>query len=306
MKQYYPTVGLGTLCGLFGKSRQAFYDHDQRSGDEQFHEALVMARVRQLRESLPGIGGLKLYGILKQDTLLQQALPGRDGFYALLSEHGLLIKRRKRYVRTTDSNHPYRKWPDLVKGMEVKATGQLWVSDITYLSTTKGFVYLSLITDACSRKIVGYHLSRYLRAQGCIIALNKAIGQLKGSKETGTLIHHSDRGIQYCCEPYVTILQQNNICISMTQSGSPYDNALAERVNGILKHEAGLGKTFKDYAEALAAVSTAIDAYNRLRPHMGVGNLTPEQAHKTGQPPPKTWKKRKYKQKTYDKKEQTV
>lgn len=156
--------------------------------------------------------------------------------------------------------------------MQITAPEQLWVSDITYLRTSDRFIYLSLITDAYSRKIVGHHLSQQLKAQGCLIALNKAIS----SRTTnGDLIHHSDRGIQYCCEPYVSLLQQNSIAISMTQSGSPYDNAVAERVNGILKTELELDRTFKTYSDAVAVVHQAIDAYNRIRPHMSISNLTP-------------------------------
>ncbi|MDE3235017.1 MAG: IS3 family transposase [Bacteroidota bacterium] len=195
---------------------------------------------------------------------------------------------------TTNSNHPYYKWPNLTdNNLIVTAIEQLWVSDITYLRTENDFVYLSLITDAYSRKIMGHHVSQSLKASGCIIALNKAVSGLSGEKENRTLIHHSDRGIQYCCEPYVTMLQKNNIAISMTQSGSPYDNAIAERVNGILKYHLGLNKVFKNYAEALAAVCSAVDTYNCLRPHMSVSNLTPQMAHLTKEPLIKKWKNKK-------------
>ncbi|MGH2565835.1 MAG: transposase, partial [Ginsengibacter sp.] len=223
MKQFFPSTGLGKLCGLFGKTRQAFYDQSWRSSDEQFHEAFIIDKVKAVRQNIQGIGGLQLHGMLKEQLQLHNIHIGRDSFYDLLRKHNLLIKIRKRYVITTNSNHPYYKWPDLTGNIIVTAIEQLWVCDITYLRTENGFVYLSLITDAYSRKVIGYHVSQYLRAMGCIIALNKAISCLSIQKEKRKLIHHSDRGIQYCCEAYVAILQDNNINISMTQTGSPYD-----------------------------------------------------------------------------------
>jgi transposase InsO family protein len=295
MKQYYPSAGLGKLCGLFGKTRQAFYDMSWHSSDEQIQEAFIIDKVKSIRQTIKGIGGLQLHGMLKEELQLYNITIGRDSFYELLRKHNLLIKRKKRYAVTTNSNHPYYKWPDLTANVMLTGIEQLWVSDITYLRTENGFVYLSLITDAYSRKIVGYHVSQHLKAQGCIIALSKAITSLSPSvKEKRKLIHHSDRGIQYCCEPYVTILQNNNISISMTQTGSPYDNAIAERVNGILKHQMALNQVFKNYAAAVTAVCKAIDAYNCLRPHMSVSNLTPEEAHITKQILIKKWKTKSY------------
>jgi transposase InsO family protein len=291
MKELYPSIGLERLCRLFGKTRQAFYDHSWRSGNDQFQEAVVVDMVKQIRKALPKVGGLKLMHMLKDDLVAHHISMGRDSFFALLKKNDLLVRRRRRYMVTTDSNHPYKKWQDLLKGMKIKAPEEVWVSDITYLRTTTGFIYLSLVTDAYSRKIVGYHLSQHLKAQGCLIALNKAVSS---RITTNRLVHHSDRGIQYCCEPYVSLLQQNNIAISMTQSGSPYDNAVAERVNGILKTELNLGNTFRTYSDAVPAVHQAIDAYNRLRPHMSISNLTPEQAHYSTQNLFKKWKKKQY------------
>lgn len=290
MKQYFPSAGLGKLCGLFGKTRQAFYDHGWHSGDEQLQESFIINRVKQVREQMEGIGGLQLHHMLKEEMQLYGMYIGRDHFYELLRKYDLLVKRKKRYCITTNSNHPYYKWPDLTGNISVTAVEQLWVSDITYLRTENGFVYLSLITDGYSRKIMGYHVSQQLKAQGCIITLKKAISGLCAQNTNRKLIHHSDRGIQYCCEAYISILQQNNISISMTQTGSPYDNAVAERLNGILKHQLGLNKTFKNYAAALTAVCKAIDAYNCLRPHMSISNLTPQQAHITNQSLVKKWK----------------
>jgi putative transposase len=291
MKALYPVVGIERLCRLFGKTRQAFYDHNWRQSDEQMQEALIVDLVRSIRCTLPRVGGLKLMYMLKNNFTDHNISIGRDRFFILLKKYDLLVRRKRKYAVTTWSNHPFKKWKDLSKGLKIKAAEQLWVSDITYLRTEDGFIYLSLITDAYSRKIVGYHLSQQLKAQGCLIALNKALG-LRTKK--GTLIHHSDRGIQYCCEPYVSLLQQNGISISMTQSGSPYDNALAERVNGILKTELGLDRVFTSYGDAVSAVHQAIDTYNRLRPHMSISNLTPDEAHKTQRTLTRKWKPRKY------------
>ncbi len=306
MKQYYPSAGLAQLCGLFGKTRQAYYDIARRSSDGQLHEAFIIDKVKSIRQHIKGIGASKLHVMLKQELQLHNISIGRDSFYELLRSHDLLIKRKKHYAVTTNSNHPYHKWPDLSANVTLTAIEQLWVSDITYLRTENGFVYLSLITDAWSRKIIGYHVSQHLKTQGCIIALNKAIASLQVQpKEKRKLLHHSDRGIQYCCEPYVTLLQNNHIGISMTQTGSPYDNAIAERVNGILKHQLGLNQVFKNYAAALTAVCKAIDAYNCLRPHMSISNLTPQKAHNTTQTLIKIWKNNK-KYKTYNDNETAV
>lgn len=291
MKQVYVSIGLGRLCRLFGKSRQAFYDHANRRSNDRLQEALIAELVKSVRIKLPRIGGLKLLCILKTDFEAHNIGIGRDRFFRLLREYNLLVKPGKRYIRTTQSNHYFKKWTNLLTDLKLTAVQQLWVSDITYLSTQNGFVYLSLITDAYSRKIVGYHLSQQLKAKGCLIALHKALRSLDGGY---TLVHHSDRGIQYCCEEYVETLQQYQVQISMTQSGSPYENAVAERVNGILKTELGLNQTFDSYNKAVDAVHQAIDAYNRLRPHMSCANLTPELAHRHTGNLTKKWKPKTY------------
>lgn len=291
MKQHFANAGLQKLCGLFGKTRQAYYDQGWRSSDDRLQEELIVNLVKAQRVYLPKVGGLKLLYLLRANFILHGIKIGRGSFFKLLRRNGLLIKRKRRYIQTTDSNHPYTKWPDLTKSFTLKAAEQLWVSDITYIRTESGFVYLSLVTDAYSKKIVGYHLSQHLRAQGCIIALNKA---LKPLSQPNKLIHHSDRGIQYCCDAYVSILKQHDIRISMTQTGSPYDNAVAERVNGILKDEWSLDKVFSSYSAAVAEVHAAVDSYNRLRPHMSCGNLTPQQAHVIKGTLIKNWKNKTY------------
>lgn len=295
MQQQHPKAGLGTLCRLFGKSRQAFYDHCNRSSNQQLKEGIILNAVRSVKTAVsPSIGAVKTLKIIKSELDDYNITIGRDRFYRLLRDHDLLVRsRRRRYAITTDSNHPFRKYADLTAGLKPQRAGELWVSDITYVRTWGGFAYLSLITDVYSRKIVGYHLSQSLSAKGCLIALDKAIGSLQNNPEG--LIHHSDRGIQYCCDAYVSRLQANKIEISMTQNGSPYENALAERVNGILKTELGLAKTFRSYSEAIAPVHRAIDIYNRLRPHMSIDYLTPACAHKVVGRLKKRWKVKTYK-----------
>lgn len=201
---------------------------------------------------------------------------GRDAFFDLLSERKLLVRKRKRRKPiTTFSDHWMRKYPNLIEEFYPTAPNQLWVSDITYIVLVNCFAYLSLITDAYSRKIVGFYLSMDLSAEGCIKALNMA---LSNNPVLGKLIHHSDRGSQYCCSDYVKILNDIYIKISMTQNGDPKENAIAERVNGILKDEL-LEKVYLDYKQAVKAVSVAISTYNHQRPHGSIDYLTPFEAH---------------------------
>ena len=288
MKVNHPAIGLERICRLFGKTRQAFYDQTRHKANQQLEEAFIVDMIKHHRELWEG-GAVKLHKLLQPILLQHHITIGRPRFLKLLYTHQLMLpKRKSRYVRTTDSNHPYRKWPDLTVDLCISAPGQLWVSDITYLRTEQGFNYLSLITDAYSRKIVGYHLSQRLQAQGPIIALKKAIQLLPTGAQN--LIHHSDRGVQYACEDYIAMLEQHQIITSMTESGSPYDNAMAERVNGILKHEFRLKRTFKNYGDALWAVSKAIDYYNRIRPHMSCNYLTPNEAHTRTGPLAQKWK----------------
>lgn len=206
---------------------------------------------------------------------------GRDAFFEMLSVNGLLVRRKKRSKpQTTFSNHWLRKYKNLIIGFIPNAPNQLWVSDITYIHLDDGFAYLSLITDAYSHKIVGFYLSEDLSAKGCIMALKMA---LKNNPSFDKLIHHSDRGLQYCSADYVKLLQDNNIAISMTENGDPRENALAERVNGILKDEL-LEVCYPSYPEAQKAIATAISIYNHQRPHSSVDMLTPVIAHtKTGE-----------------------
>jgi transposase InsO family protein len=254
-------------------------------------QVLIIEQVKRIRLDMPRIGCIKLHYLLKEDLADHNISIGRDGLFRLLKEHDMLVKRKRKYAITTDSNHRFRKWPDLTHSLVISAPGQLWVSDITYLRTVSGFNYLSLITDAYSHLITGYHLSQNLRTAGCIIALEKAIASL--GDQAHQVMHHSDRGIQYCCDAYVEKLEEHKIKISMTQNGSPYENAMAERVNGILKTELGLNKTFANYFNAVGATHRAIDTYNRLRPHMSCNLLTPQEANNSTGIMKKSWKAKK-------------
>lgn len=202
---------------------------------------------------------------------------GRDRFFDILRKRGLLVKRKRKYVTTTDSYHRFHKYKNKLKGKAITGPNRAYVSDITYLRTRKGFVYLFLQTDAFSRMITGWYLSDSLAIQGAIKALQMTIKQSGMTKDA---IHHSDRGLQYCSKEYVKILKDSKMDISMTEENHCYENAIAERVNGILKQEFLLDGPFEDQACALKAVKQAIDSYNNRRPHWSLNLCTPGQIHK--------------------------
>ena len=233
------------------------------------------------------MGTRKLFHEMQAFLRAHQFQIGRDGLFNLLSERGLLITKRKRKgCITTLSRHRYKKYPNLIQGFIPVAPNQLWVSDITYIHLHDGFAYLSLITDVYSHKIVGFYLNKDLSAQGPLKALKMALASNPGSNN---LIHHSDRGVQYCCDAYVKLLQDYKVKISMTQNGDPRENAVAERVNGILKTEL-LEEVFADYATAQHAVAVACSTYNHLRPHNSIDNLKPVEAHQKNGEIKKRWK----------------
>ena len=217
---------------------------------------------------------------------------GRDKLFDLLREECLLVHKRRRYTKTTNSNHWMRKYPDLVKGLSITHPEQLWVADITYLSIEKSFIYLHLVTDAYSKQIMGYCLSHTLAATASINALQMAISRRVYKTQ---IIHHSDRGLQYCSAGYVDLLAQNEIAISMTQDGNPYDNAIAERVNGILKDEFLLDDVMSNFDEAKKQTDQAILFYNNKRPHLSCQMLTPIQMHSQATLKIKKWTKKNYK-----------
>lgn len=297
LEQMYAKMGVTYFCKLFGKSRQAYYKQDNQEEKYGLQDALVLKLVSEKRDDLPRCGTDKLHYMLQSSFAEHGIKLGRDGLYELLGRHGLLIRFRKRRPYTTDSNHPYRKYPNLIRGKVLTQAGELWVSDITYIRQTNGFNYLSIVTDAYSHKIVGYNLSKTLHAQGAIDALVMAG---KDVKRTDKLIHHSDRGVQYCCHDYVAMIEHLEIQLSMTEKGDPYENAIAERVNGILKAEFQLGQTFESHEATKKAVDDAVRKYNELRIHDSCGRLTPIKAHEEKGVLEKYWKPKVYKQKVIE------
>ncbi|MND42027.1 Integrase core domain protein [compost metagenome] len=213
---------------------------------------------------------------------------GRDKLFTLLRKQGLLITKRKRYTVTTNSRHWMHKYPNQIKDIRISRPEQVWVADITYLDTVEGNAFLHLITDAYSKQIMGYELCDNMEAASTAKALKMA---LKNRKYSSALIHHSDRGLQYCSKAYVSILQENGIQISMTENGSPYENAIAERMNGILKDEFGLSEQLEDLNAAFRQTSQSINLYNTLRPHSSCQLLTPQQMHQQQEIIIKTYKK---------------
>lgn len=289
MKDAYARVSLVRVCRLLGLTRQAYYQHFWQQEANTIEQSLVLEQVCAIRKDHRVMGGRKLYEKLHPFLLEHQIKLGRDALFDLLAENNLLVKKRRRRFITTFSNHWLRKWPNLIREMEINRINQLWVSDITYWKIGEKYTYISLITDAYSHKIVGYHLAQTLESIETIKALHMAMSQLPDQLH-GTLTHHSDRGVQYCSGNYVKLLQDKNIAISMTENGDPLENAIAERINGILKSEYLRHYDLKSIQEARDYLQLAVDLYNTDRPHFSIGLLTPELVHSKGIYVEKLWK----------------
>ena len=242
-----------------------------------------------IRRQMPRLGTRKLHYLLKDTFQKERIGIGRDRLFELLREEGLLISRRKKYIRTTNSRHWMRKYPNLIGPLQITRPEQVWVADITYIAIGQAYGYLHLITDAYSKTIMGYRLSENLAATASLAALKMALNNRKYNQP---LIHHSDRGLQYCSTLYTKTLQQHGISISMTQDGSPYDNAIAERINGILKDEFAMDEVFENIEDAHRAIENAIAIYNQQRPHLSNHLLTPNQMHQQFNLKPKSWRKK--------------
>jgi len=288
MKMQSCSRGLRELCRLLGYSPQSYYKYQKILGKRVLEEDLVIGQVLAHRTLQPKLGGRKLYAMMETFMADHHIDMGRDRLFDLLRENCLLNRKRRRsQPRTTDSGHWMKKYPDLIRGLVLSRADELWVSDITYIRLKKSiFAYLSLVTDAYSRKIVGYHMNKDLSVQGPVAALEMA---LKGRTGNELLIHHSDRGSQYCCENYIGLLNQAAIAISMTQSGDPRDNAIAERVNGILKLEL-LMEVYPHLTSARESAVKAVDIYNSVRLHSSIDMMTPDQAHGQTGPIQRKWK----------------
>ncbi len=279
MRQLYPKVGLSTLCGLFGYSRQAFYKKQNQAEKERMQTAIIIDEVQWIREKIPRVGGRKLFFMLNERLLEHQIKIGRDQFFNILRANNLLIKPRKRRAITTMSKHHLKKYPNLIIDLLIEAPNLLWVSDITYIKVVDKWNYVIFITDAYSKKVVGFEVSSKADAAFCIQALDQALEQWQD--RSSKLIHHSDRGLQYCSYAYTGKLKDNSILISMTQNGDPLENAIAERVNGIFKQDFLMDKTFSSLEDAQKQIREMVYNYNHIRPHASCDYLTPIEAHHT-------------------------
>lgn len=266
------------ICETLGYCRQAFY----KQGKDQLKRITKMEQIRSLvleqRKHLPRCGGRKIHHLIKEQLQLAEIACGRDQLFDIMRSSGLLVAPRRQYVQTTNSRHWMRKYENLVGTWRPNYAEQLWVSDITYIRTEEGFCYLSLVTDAYSRKIMGYSIADNMEAGTVSKALKMAIEQRVHPEQE--LIHHSDRGFQYCSKEYVQLAQSHRLKISMTQNGDPYENALAERMNRTIKEEFCLDGMIKSKELAIEMVKQAIWLYNNRRPHSMLSLNTPEQEHK--------------------------
>lgn len=269
-----------------GYSPQAYHKHNKKTFQQQLNEGLILNEIDAIRKHQPRCGGRKLF-IMLQPFLKQHNISiGRDKFFNLLKRNKLLVRKTKRNVYTTMSKHHYHRYPNLVKGFSPMKAHELWVADITYIPLKERFAYLFLITDAYSRKIVGYHVSDDMKVSSAAVALKQALAQ----KPTETIvIHHSDRGIQYCSNEYVSLLNEHNAMISMTESGDPLENAIAERVNGILKTEL-ISSRYSDIHAASIHISRCITIYNHRRRHSSLNWQLPAIVHEQKGPQIRRWK----------------
>ena len=282
MKNNFSHIGLAKLCGWFGITRQAYYFDNWKEMDRGIEEEIILKEVFRIRKDHQRMGTRKLFTMLAPAMMEHQVKMGRDKLFDLLANHHLLIRRRRRNIRTTFSNHWLRKYPNLTRNFIPLAPNQLWVSDITYWKVNGFAVYITFITDAYSHRIAGYNLAETLEAIEILQALKMALQAMK--KPASHLIHHSDRGLQYCSGEYVGLLNDFEIKISMTESGDPLENPVAERVNGIMKEEYLEPANVKSVKEAISYLHKAIVLYNSERPHMSISNYTPDKVHFSTEP----------------------
>lgn len=269
-------------CGLLGYSKQAYYKRLQYKEEQAFNEYLIVALILQKRQLWKKGSGRNLLACLRPDFEKHRIKIGRDKFFEILRRHGLLIRRKNKRAITTNSYHHFHRYPNRIKDLTPQRPNQIWVSDITYVWIRQQacFLYLFLITDMYSRKVIGYQISEDLKANGAVEALRMAINQA-GSLNLERTIHHSDRGIQYCSKLYIELLTNYNITISMTEKSDPLENPIAERINRTIKEE-----FMDDYKSGYLSIAVAnkqllrsINFYNQVRPHRSIEMLTPSQAH---------------------------
>jgi transposase InsO family protein len=263
---------MSNICDCFDLKRDSFYKYRKRKEKRQNVDLKVVNLVKEVRKEQPRVGVRKLHFALNGAFLEDNIKVGRDRLFDILRQKEMLIRRKRATCRTTNSYHRFHKYNNLVKSMTITESNQVWVSDITYIRTVQGFCYLALITDMYSRKIVGFDVSDTLELTGCLRALKLA---RKTARPATGLVHHSDRGIQYCSNQYVQELKKHKINISMTEENHCYENAMAERVNGILKDEFYLDQVFFSTEHAKIAAQNAINIYNSKRLHLSLNYKTP-------------------------------
>lgn len=265
-------ASMSEVCACFHLKRDAFYKFQRRWKQFKTVESKVIQLVKEERKEQPRVGTRKLHSALYNDFCDANLKIGRDSLFNILRANNMLVKRKRAYAKTTNSYHHFHKYNNLIKELKITKPNQVWVSDITYIRTVKGFCYLALITDLYSRKIIGYDISDSLELAGCLRALKMALASVGPA---AGLIHHSDRGVQYCSHMYVNELRKRGIKISMTEENHCYENAIAERVNGILKDEFYLDQCFFSTIHAKRAAKNAIKLYNNKRLHLSLGYKTP-------------------------------
>lgn len=273
-------------CHLFGIDRQVYYRKISSNSQKQTKASQVVALVTAIRSSMPRIGGRKLYYLLFDK--LQRLKIGRDKFFDILRANHLLIQPKRSYHVTTNSHHRFRKHRNLVLEMTITGPEQVWVSDITYIGKRENPCYLSLVTDAYSKKIMGYYVADNLSTESSLKALKMAVKSRLNKEQS--LIHHSDRGLQYCSDDYQNVLTKNDIKCSMTQDSDPYENAVAERINGILKQEFLIDTYSQDLSTIRMIIKETVDIYNNQRPHYSNHMLTPDQMHNQNKVSMRTYK----------------
>ena len=264
------------LCDHVDMSRQNYYATRRLRHRREIDEAMIVELVKQERRMQPRLGGRKLLHLLKPDLKEAKVNIGRDRFFEVLAKNDLLVVPKRGRPHTTNSRHSLPVFSNLLAGNEFKGPNEAWVSDLTYIRTDEGFMYAALITDVFSRKIVGAHIGDSLEVEGCLSALDMALRELPDGKHP---IHHSDRGCQYCCHAYVERLQGRELAISMTEVMHCYENAMAERINGILKQEYEMDRTFRTKAQAKKAFEQALWLYNNRRPHTMLAYSFPADVH---------------------------
>lgn len=265
------------MCETIGISRDAYYKRSRRVKSVSSSRSAALRLVKDIRRDEPRTGTRKLHHRILPRLEREGLRVGRDALFDALRDEGMLVRPKKRFQRTTYSRHDYAVAPNRVKGTSVTKPNQVVVSDITYIALSKCFAYLFLVTDAYSRKIVGYHLSRDLTHYSALLALDRA---RQGMRDPAGLVHHSDRGCQYCCHEFLGYLEEHGMLSSMTDESHCYQNAIAERVNGILKDEFSLDAVFRSFHDALYAVKQAVTVYNSKRTHWSLGLRTPEETYR--------------------------